>query len=204
MHPGLRQDVSAVAESHPPSALLVHTPVRPRDMGNLELVCPSAKHTSVLFPAVCTGSEFVTDAFVINRTDVFDILRIEVVKVNHHGECKINLDWKSMTAYNVEEVEMEVFEIAVMTAAEFEKLVQYHYDNVPDDWSVVASEEWTNYTDHLFHVSAEDAAKSWQGDRLKMFQENPAATMYVAGALFDDMVNRQILEPGRYLIRVSW
>ena len=83
---------------------------------------------------------------------------------------------------------------------ELESIIAKFY-NIKDV-SVVSMEEWSNDEDHVCNVEKEEISKY----DLRLLEElkqgkNPT---YCLGAVLADLANNNILEEGKYLIRVSW
>jgi hypothetical protein len=79
-----------------------------------------------------------------------------------------------------------------------EKLIEEEYGK---EYSFAASEECVNDSEHEFEVRAEPLDK-WQAGAIIDFKRHGGNCS--ARALMQDMVNRKVMEPGRYLISVSW
>ena len=78
------------------------------------------------------------------------------------------------------------------------KLNQY------DSWSFPASEECGNDVAKTYTVER-DESDDVDRDEVNAFEEKAKRSgMWVSGALLNEMCRRGIIEPGEYIIEVSW
>lgn len=81
----------------------------------------------------------------------------------------------------------------------FERLVKRHYGQ---DFDFVADEECGNDSDHRFHMPKYPLDK-WEAERLAEFKATGRGT-FLSRTLLQDLVNRDVIPEGTYLIQVSW
>lgn len=85
---------------------------------------------------------------------------------------------------------------------EFENIVTNQYK--VNDYSFVATEECGNDSDHTFSVSGIEPLDKYETEKLLEFIEKNGGTCYVNHTLFQDLVNKGVLEPGEYIVKVCW
>lgn len=98
----------------------------------------------------------------------------------------------------------EVLTAHVITYHDFEAFAEMHYGHDPE---IVASEEWSNDTQHLYKgVTAEDKSK-WTKLDIESWNDFLAvgtSSYGITRSILEDLVADGILEPGNYIIDVSW
>ena len=74
-------------------------------------------------------------------------------------------------------------------------------------YEVVPDEEWNNYSSHRFNVEKKpytnNALDVYDLKKLDTFIQTGKSS-YTAHILFRDLANRDLIEPGIYVINVSW
>lgn len=82
-----------------------------------------------------------------------------------------------------------------------EKLIQEAYD--VGEWSFVADNELGNDSDLELNIKAEPLDK-WQQPKLDRFIDTKGQGSFMTRTLLTDLCNKGVLEPGSYLVSVSW
>jgi hypothetical protein len=82
---------------------------------------------------------------------------------------------------------------------EFEKIVKEHYGQ---EYEFVADVECGNDSDHTYKIEKEELSK-WNTEDLTEFKLT-GKYGWLARTLFQDLVNKDILQPGAYVVQVSW
>ena len=90
-----------------------------------------------------------------------------------------------------------------MDYSELEALVQKTY-GLKKRWSFVADEECGNDSSHTYSVMEKEELDEFDKEDLAEFIAKDGFKPYMTSRLMQDMVNRDILEPGNYLIEVCW
>lgn len=83
-----------------------------------------------------------------------------------------------------------------------ENLIQEQYGI--KDYSFLADQESSNDSTHTFDLRQVDAEPDeWDTEQIQQFKngEHPS---FVTHALLEDLVRREVLEPGLYHVSVSW
>lgn len=70
-------------------------------------------------------------------------------------------------------------------------------------FSIVAMEEWGNDESHTYIVQREPL-DTWDKGLLERFMDNPYGSAYCLSIILTDLCNNGYIEPGEYLIDVSW
>lgn len=83
---------------------------------------------------------------------------------------------------------------------DFERFVKETYGQ---DYSFVASEECGNDSVHNFNVTEKEALDEYDQKRLATFKELGSYSFFNR-TILQDLVNRDLIEPGNYLISVCW
>lgn len=97
---------------------------------------------------------------------------------------------------------MKKIQVIEIEYYEFEQIVKRVYGATK--YSFVATEECGNDSDHSFDVSNKEALDEWEMKSIAEFIEKKGLKTYVNYTLFKDLVNRDELEPGQYLVTVCW
>lgn len=77
------------------------------------------------------------------------------------------------------------------------------YHKSPRTFEVVADQEWGNDEDHEIQIKKEEIKHDWDKDKLVQWNITGRGN-YLLRLLLTDLCNRDLLEPGTYLIKVSW
>lgn len=86
---------------------------------------------------------------------------------------------------------------------DLEHLIREIY-GITGDWSFVEDQECGNDSDHEFHVERKPLAKYEEEQLANFIQSKGERESYMANTILDDLCNKQIIEPGNYLVQVSW
>ena len=91
-------------------------------------------------------------------------------------------------------------EVHCVDYGDFDEFINRIY-NVKD-YSIITNEELNNDSHKLFHV-VKEKLEDWDKETLERFikGEDPS---WVTQILLQDLCNRDLIEPGRYLIEVCW
>lgn len=84
---------------------------------------------------------------------------------------------------------------------ELEALVQQTYNL--QEWSFVADQEMGNDSAKTFVIKGKEPLDTYDAEKLTEFMANPINN-WMTSRLLQDLVNRDKLEPGKYLIEVCW
>lgn len=89
-----------------------------------------------------------------------------------------------------------------ITDCEIEELVEKTYPSIVE-YSFVATQECGNDSEHRFEVKSIAPLPAYDAVTLESIKAGivPTFSNYV---IFQDLVNQAILEPGIYIVRVSW
>lgn len=83
-----------------------------------------------------------------------------------------------------------------------EKLIQEQYGI--KDYSFLADQESSNDTTHTFDLRSVDAEPDeWDTEQIQEFKDGNHPS-FVTRTLLEDLVRREILDPGLYHVGVSW
>lgn len=78
------------------------------------------------------------------------------------------------------------------------------YGFPPGTYEVVASQEWSNDSSYTAYAQAGQLPAYIQSKLDKFKASKGQDSMYMLNTLLSDCVNQGLLEPGKYLIKVSW
>ena len=80
----------------------------------------------------------------------------------------------------------------------------YDFEDPKGMFSIVAIEEWTNDSDHRFHMEKKPLSE-WDQKYLDAWKANPLGfCQYTLRPILQDMVNNGHLEEGNLLVTVCW
>lgn len=97
---------------------------------------------------------------------------------------------------------MEVKTFLVLTDSEFDDLVKVNYPSV-NDFSFVADKEGSNDTAYSYYDMKKKDLDKYDQKKVDEFNSQGYGE-FMSYILFQDMVNRDILPEGNYLIEVNW
>lgn len=80
-----------------------------------------------------------------------------------------------------------------------DKFIAHHYQL--DDFE--GSLESSNDTTHSYHVEKEPV-RSWNQEHLERIIKDKNCEYWKLDLVLTDMCNKGLIEPGQYLVRVSW
>lgn len=89
-----------------------------------------------------------------------------------------------------------------MDDREFDTIVKKAYGLT--DYSFGETEECGNDSQHSFSVSKKEPLGDYRRQTIKDIENTKYVPLYCNSDIFQDLVNKDILEPGEYLIKVSW
>lgn len=87
---------------------------------------------------------------------------------------------------------------------DFESFVKEHYGHAI---KIVAAEEWSNDTQHLYkNITVDDKQKwtRWDLEDWAKFINGGMASYGITRSILEDLVAEGVIEPGNYIITVSW
>lgn len=84
---------------------------------------------------------------------------------------------------------------------DLEKFVKETYGK---KYCFVASQECGNDSSHSFNISEKEPLDEWDQGKLDLFLKNEKAETVYPSILLQDMVNRDLIPTGSYVVRVSW
>lgn len=97
---------------------------------------------------------------------------------------------------------MRTESVVIMTDNELDELVKKHFPN--SNFEFVPNEECGNDSDHFFAVEEKteerDEYDTWRWTKFEAGEWMP----YITRDVLQELVNRDVLPPGNFLIRVSW
>lgn len=96
-------------------------------------------------------------------------------------------------------VKPEQYSIRELDYGEVEQLIQRVYGV---EYETVASEEWSNDSQHRFTVEKKPLDR-WEQESFDSWKAGNGES-YILGSILQDLCNRGHLEPGKYLITVCW
>ena len=89
----------------------------------------------------------------------------------------------------------------VLTDVEFDQIVNDHYNPIINFESTV-TDGYKNNSDHTFEIE-KDELSDYDTDKLnKVISGQPVHLM--VGIILQDLINKDVLPEGRYLIEVYW
>ena len=92
----------------------------------------------------------------------------------------------------------------VVHQVEYSDMERFVSETYGKRYSFVASEECGNDSSHSYAVRKKEALDEWDQRDLKLFIERPDSECLRARLLLQDMVNKDLIPTGDYVIRVSW
>jgi len=83
---------------------------------------------------------------------------------------------------------------------EIEKIICNHYGI--NEFNCAYTEEWSNDSTHKFNIKKEPLSQ-WDAKKIELIRagQEPSFCLH---AVLTDLCNSDIIEPGQYLINVSW
>jgi len=91
--------------------------------------------------------------------------------------------------------------VVEMDYREFEYHVKETYGVA---YEYACSEELNNYTSKTYDYSTKKPLDEYDAKRLAQFMVSKGDSMMIAHVLFQDMVNKGVLQPAEYLVQLSW
>jgi hypothetical protein len=92
--------------------------------------------------------------------------------------------------------------IITMDYHEFEMLVKKHFGVT--NYNFVATQECSNDTSHRFNIDELEPLNTYDAKSLKEFIDSNGTKSWVNYILFQELINREVLLPGKYLVEVYW
>lgn len=87
---------------------------------------------------------------------------------------------------------------------ELESIVRKHYGIDHNQYSFVATEECGNDTHHSFNVTGAAPLRDYDQETIDEIKATGNVPEYSNLTIMQDLVNSGVLEPGEYLVDVSW
>lgn len=87
-----------------------------------------------------------------------------------------------------------------MSYHEFEELVEATYGR---KYEFVVDEECSNHSNHSYHNFKKDSLDEWETEDFQKFLDI-GSYQFLSCILLQDLVNKELIPEGNYLITVSW
>ena len=88
-----------------------------------------------------------------------------------------------------------------MDYGELEDLIKKTYGHT---YEFVAEEELMNDVDKTYSLTAKTPLDEWEAKDMEEFKLTGKTKGWRTNTIMQDMINNDVLEPGEYLIHVSW
>ncbi len=138
------------------------------------------------------------------------VLTVNGVTIAHGPKGKINGLMRALNDTEIDVPELEKVKPApvgnvetatVMDYSEYEHLVHETYGNRA--YEMAPDEEWNNYESHSFEFTKKESLDDYDTKKLNELKAGKSS-MGITRITMQDMVNRDILPLGKYIIHISW